>query len=66
MTTEELLQELKTKLERLQKLEEAFAGTSGSTGSKKKRKSMSAEARKAIGDAQRRRHAEARKNKKEG
>jgi hypothetical protein len=38
MNTEELLEELKKKLERLSKLEAAFEGTGGSTSAGKKRK----------------------------
>jgi hypothetical protein len=56
MTTAELLEELKKKLERLQKLEEAFAD-GVSTGTRKKRKPMSAEAKAKIAAAQRKRWA---------
>ena len=70
MDTEELLAELKEKLELLQKLEAAFAGVDvpdAPTSGKKKRKPMSAKARKKIALAQKKRwklyHAEQKKEK---
>jgi hypothetical protein len=62
MDTEALLEELRKKLERLQKLEAAFEGSSPApehltpTGRIKKKgakRNLSPESRKAIGDAQR-------------
>jgi uncharacterized protein YbaP (TraB family) len=68
MTTEELLQELKNKLERLQKLEEAFAGTAVSTTSKKngrkKREPMSQETKDKIAAARKAAWAEKKKKAK--
>ena len=70
MDTKELLEELAKKLERLQKLEAAFAGTDAPTSSKKKgkgktRKPMSQERRDIIAAAQTKRwklfHAEKKK-----
>jgi hypothetical protein len=59
MDTSELLAELTKKLERLQKLEEAFGGTASTPSGKGKRKPMSAEARAKIAAAQKKRWAKA-------
>ena len=70
MDTEELLQELREKLERLATLEAAFAGTNVSTTPRRTRRRMSASARRRISEAQTRRwaavHAAARQPRRRG
>ena len=58
MDTAELLRELTEKLERLQALEAAFAGTNVSTTPRRTRRRMSSAARLRIAQGQRRRWAE--------
>jgi hypothetical protein len=63
MNTEELLEELRKKLERLQKLEAAFEGTGGSTKARKKKGPMTQETKDKI--SKKRKAAWAKKKKEE-